>query len=64
MSKDEESIHTGSAELKTVKAGCGIRFDPDTLNEESGFDFSGAKALALDAEASEEEIIEQPPSSK
>ncbi|WP_168188025.1 hypothetical protein [Hahella sp. CCB-MM4] len=30
---------------KTVKAGCGIRFDPDQLSEETSFDFSKAKEL-------------------
>lgn len=31
---------------QTVKAGCGIRYDPDTLGEETGFDFSEAQKLA------------------
>ncbi|WP_020407290.1 hypothetical protein [Hahella ganghwensis] len=36
----------GQAEpAQTVKAGCGIRFDPEQLGEETSFDFSGAKAL-------------------
>lgn len=30
---------------KTVKAGCGIRYDPDTLGENTGFDFAGASDL-------------------
>lgn len=38
----------GTAEFKTVKAGCGIRFDPDSLDDEAGFDFSGARALKPD----------------
>ena len=42
---DEEIIQAGSAEFKTVKAGCGIRFDLDILNEDAGFDFSGADKL-------------------
>ncbi len=35
----------GTAEFKTIKAGCGIRFDPETLDEEAGFDFSAAENL-------------------
>jgi len=30
---------------KTIKAGCGIRYDPDDLGEEAGFDFSDAVKL-------------------
>tara|TARA_R110001592_G_scaffold76062_2_gene229872 strand:+ start:3511 stop:3699 length:189 start_codon:yes stop_codon:yes gene_type:complete len=46
MKPDEnDKIQTGAAEFKTVKAGCGIRFDPDTLDEEAGFDFSQAEKL-------------------
>ncbi len=30
---------------QTVKAGCGIRYDPEVLGEESGFDFSAAERL-------------------
>ena len=30
---------------QTVKAGCGIRYDPDVLTEDSGFDFSNAEHL-------------------
>lgn len=39
------TVQAGTAEFKTVKAGCGIRFDPDSLDEEAGFDFSEAPAL-------------------
>lgn len=47
MLKDEDdALETGAAEFKTVKAGCGIRFDPDSLHEEAGFDFSDAEQLA------------------
>ena len=47
---DKDSIQAGSAEFNTVKAGCGIRFDPDILNDEAGFDFSAAeKILAEDS---------------
>jgi hypothetical protein len=35
----------GTAKFKTIKAGCGIRFDPDTLCEDAGFDFSEAEKL-------------------
>ena len=35
---------------QTVKAGCGIRYDPDTLGEETGFDFSEAQQLAPEKE--------------
>jgi hypothetical protein len=28
---------------KNVKAGCGIRYDPEQLGEDCGFDFSAAK---------------------
>ena len=38
----------GTAEFKTIKAGCGIRFDPDSLDEDAGFDFSAAQALKPD----------------
>ena len=45
---------------KTVKAGCGIRYDPETLNEEVGFDFSDAASLlAADAESAENQSIHQ-----
>ena len=30
---------------KTIKAGCGIRYDPDELGEHTGFDFAAASAL-------------------
>ena len=51
MKPDEDDItQTGTAEFKTVKAGCGIRFDPDTLNEDAGFDFSQAEKLNPESE--------------
>lgn len=43
---DDDNVQAGTAEFKTVKAGCGIRFDPDTLDEDAGFDFSQAQELA------------------
>ena len=45
---DKDDIRSGSTEFKTVKAGCGIRFDPETLDNESGFDFSMAEKLKAD----------------
>jgi hypothetical protein len=50
MQDDNDEIQTGATEFKTVKAGCGIRFDPDTLDEDSGFDFSQAQELADQSE--------------
>lgn len=40
----------------TIKAGCGIRFDPDDLTEDTGFDFSAAEALRPDGEKSVPEV--------
>lgn len=38
--------HPGTAGLLPVKgSGCGIRPDPDALNDDTGFDFSGARSL-------------------
>jgi hypothetical protein len=37
---------------KTVKAGCGIRYDPDVLGEETGFDFTEASTLLDQAQES------------
>ncbi|MFE8069915.1 hypothetical protein QQM79_02555 [Marinobacteraceae bacterium S3BR75-40.1] len=48
MAADEEdsSKAPGTApEAPIVKAGCGIRFDPDQLSEDTGFDFSDAQKL-------------------
>jgi len=45
MSDADNPKKAGTAEFKTVKAGCGIRFDPDTLDDEAGFDFSAAEQL-------------------
>lgn len=52
---DKEGIQTGSTEFKTVKAGCGIRFDPETLDNESGFDFSSAESLKTDIDEIQEQ---------
>jgi len=47
MTKSEDDeIEAGTAEFKTIKAGCGIRFDPEVLDEEAGFDFSQAEKFA------------------
>ena len=57
----DEVTQAGTAEFKTVKAGCGIRFDPDSLDEEAGFDFSGVESLKpdlTDAEHSPDENSE------
>jgi hypothetical protein len=38
--------NTGAVDTsKTVKSGCGIRYDPEVLGEDSGFDFSDAEKL-------------------
>lgn len=51
MKSDEDNItQTGAAEFKTVKAGCGIRFDPESLDEDAGFDFSQAEKLNPESE--------------
>lgn len=54
MSQDDEKIQTGSAEFNTIKAGCGIRFDPEMLDEEAGFDFSGVEKVGLAADESKD----------
>lgn len=41
-----EAPNSGAVDTtKTVKAGCGIRYDPEILGEDSGFDFSDAEKL-------------------
>lgn len=43
---DPDSPDPGTVDTcQTVKAGCGIRYDPDQLGEDSGFDFSDAARL-------------------
>lgn len=40
------AIKTGQASAaKNIKAGCGIRYDPEQLGNETGFDFSDAEGL-------------------
>ncbi len=50
---------------KTVKAGCGIRYDPDELGEDTGFDFSNAVALKEEtARANQEKLKSEKKPSK
>lgn len=50
----EMTIKNGSVEeASTIKAGCGIRYDPEQLSDHSGFDYSDAKNLIADTEACE-----------
>lgn len=46
---DDSAPEPGVAKIKTIKAGCGFRFDPDSLDDDTGFDFSAAAGL-LDEE--------------
>lgn len=52
---DDDDIQTGTTEFKTVKAGCGFRFDPEELSEEAGFDFSQAETFAKDNEPNQDQ---------
>ena len=57
MKKNEDdNIQTGTSEFTTVKAGCGIRFDPETLSQEAGFDFSQAENF-IDENDQEKSIV-------
>lgn len=39
-------LKNGSVDnTKTVKAGCGIRYDPEQMDESYGFDFSKAENM-------------------
>lgn len=43
---EDTQVSPGTAKAPPIiKAGCGIRFDPDQLAEDTGFDFSGAAKL-------------------
>ena len=42
---DEHAAPGAVPAARTVKAGCGIRFDPESLSEAVGFDFSDASSL-------------------
>lgn len=54
-------IKTGNIDQsKTVKAGCGIRYDPEQLGEETGFDFSAASKLTQESETDEAEQAIEP----
>ncbi|MCD8521302.1 MAG: hypothetical protein LRY66_07940 [Saccharospirillaceae bacterium] len=55
--------HPGTAGLLPVKgSGCGIRPDPDALNDDTGFDFSGARSL-LEKQQKASGIPDQKPAS-
>lgn len=48
MSEDSEDEGAAPGAAKApgiIKGGCGIRFDPDELSEDTGFDFSEAEKL-------------------
>lgn len=49
-------------EANTVKAGCGIRYDPEQLGEDSGFDFSAAEQMKppISEEQNEAQQEEEP----
>lgn len=59
MSDVDNPKKAGTAEFKTVKAGCGIRFDPDTLDDEAGFDFSAAEQLQAKDEQDADAKVDQ-----
>ena len=59
-------IKTGNSDAAiTVRAGCGLRYDPDQLGDHTGFDFSGAEQWknALDdklaAQIDEKDLVTQ-----
>lgn len=46
-----DSVSTGTVDTgQTVKAGCGIRYDPELLGDDSGFDFSAAEQLKAESD--------------
>ncbi len=46
MSDFPDAISAGTVDTgQTVKAGCGIRYDPELLGDDNGFDFSAAESL-------------------
>tara|TARA_R110001592_G_scaffold356947_1_gene659507 strand:- start:585 stop:803 length:219 start_codon:yes stop_codon:yes gene_type:complete len=52
---------------KTIKSGCGIRYDPDDLGEDAGFDFSDEIKLnneepSEDAPTNKDESLHKPSS--
>lgn len=60
--------HRGNIKpAKTIKPGCGVRYDPDDLGEEAGFDFSDAiklknAAKTEDASKNNDESLDKPSS--
>jgi hypothetical protein len=58
-------IKTGNIEeTKTVRAGCGLRYDPDQLGEDTGFDFSLASLFqSKEDKESDHSCKAKPPSS-
>lgn len=47
-------VKTGNVdEMKTVKVGCGMRYDPQQLGDHTGFDFPGSEAWKSLFQASE-----------
>jgi hypothetical protein len=60
MNDTDNEKKAGTAEFKTVKAGCGIRFDPETLDEDAGFDFSAAEQLNDAASAEQADQPKKP----
>jgi len=49
--------HGSVEQTKLIKAGCGVRFDPEQLGDDSGFDFSGAQIL-VERDAEQDPYIE------
>lgn len=41
MSKNRGAVDSAN----TTRAGCGIRYEPEQLGEDTGFDFSGVAGL-------------------
>jgi len=44
-----------------VKAGCGVRYDPEQLSPEVGFDFSAARKLVQQGEVDDSSQAEPAP---
>ncbi|GAA3965456.1 hypothetical protein [Allohahella marinimesophila] len=58
MSQDNDNEEQTPGTARTpqiIKGGCGIRFDPDQLSDETGFDFSGAEKLKEKSEDKQED---------
>ncbi len=54
-SSDDENAPGSVRPARVIKAGCGIRFDPDDLEQSRGFDFSGAASLCPQSPGEEPE---------